>query len=337
MLVGSIYVSVLGRYVIWSNLAFACLLPPALLMPLSWFLVESPRWLLQTGHRERAMEMQRSLRKEPVEANAEFKMMARAFSRATTPSLHYWLAAHIMFLQQFCGANVAATYAREIVAAAGVDAHKDDADLVMLVIQVAVTCAALPLMDTVGRLRLLLVSANICVVSMILLGGVYPDMPAGITSSTMSTAANVTEVAVGSSGARGSRFALGFLAIFFFGYGLGIGPLTWIQAVELTPLRGHGVEFGSVCTFHWACAFCSATFFERVRDMLGRRRSFKVGAACRCKRPTAPTVDAGLGISLPPLGLQMKSDSMSNDVPSPFKCDHSAGLSQERVPSTHIY
>ncbi|KAH6933350.1 hypothetical protein HPB50_014380 [Hyalomma asiaticum] len=331
------------------------------------------------------MEMQRSLRKEPVEANAEFKMMARAFSRATTPSLHYWLAAHIMFLQQFCGANVAATYAREIVAAAGVDANKGDADLVMLAIQVmvAVTCAALPLMDTVGRLRLLLVSANICVVSMILLGGVYPDMPAGITSSTMSTAANVTEVAVGSSGARGSRFALGFLAIFFFGYGLGIGPLTWIQAVELTPLRGHGVEFGSVCTFHWACAFCSATFFERVRvsfgfsemawfygtltfanglvlyyfmpetkqlaletilldecpveDMLGRRRSFKVGAACRCKRPTAPTVDAGLGISLPPLGLQMKSDSMSNDVPSPFKCDHSAGLSQERVPSTHIY
>ncbi|KAH7956428.1 hypothetical protein HPB52_009441 [Rhipicephalus sanguineus] len=123
------------------------------------------------GQRDSAMAMQRTLRKDPIEANAEFKLMERAFSRTPTPSLHYWLATHIMFSQQFCGANMAATCASVVIATAGVYADKEDADL----------------------------------------------------------------------------------AIFI------------TQAVELTPLRGHGVEFGSVCTFHWACAFCSVTFFERVR------------------------------------------------------------------------
>ncbi|XP_049271320.1 uncharacterized protein LOC119391663 [Rhipicephalus sanguineus] len=269
MLIGSIYVSLLGRYVIWSNLAFACLLPAAVLLPLSWFLAESPRWLLQIGQRDSAMAMQRTLRKDPIEANAEFKLMERAFSRTPTPSLHYWLATHIMFSQQFCGANMAATCASVVIATAGVYADKEDADLAIFITQVAVAIAALPLVDTVGRLRLLVVSASVCVASMLLLGSVYPNMPLDAANetiaSTMSTAGNATEIDVGASGVTGSRLGLCLLALFFFGYALGIGPITWIQAVELTPLRGHGVEFGSVCTFHWACAFCSVTFFERVR------------------------------------------------------------------------
>ncbi|KAH7959327.1 hypothetical protein HPB49_010327 [Dermacentor silvarum] len=91
---------------------------------------------VQIGRRDSAMAMQRTLRKEPVEANAEFKLMERAFSRTATPSLHYWLAAHLMFLQQFCGANMAASYARVIMAAAGIEADEGHADLAMLLIQV---------------------------------------------------------------------------------------------------------------------------------------------------------------------------------------------------------
>ncbi|XP_037565046.1 uncharacterized protein LOC119444770 [Dermacentor silvarum] len=135
-LVGTIYVNLLGRHMVWSSLAFACIIPAGVLIPLSWFLVESPRWLLQIGRRDSAMAMQRTLRKEPVEANAEFKLMERAFSRTATPSLHYWLAAHLMFLQQFCGANMAASYARVIMAAAGIEADEGHADLAMLLIQV---------------------------------------------------------------------------------------------------------------------------------------------------------------------------------------------------------
>nr|XP_037289407.1 solute carrier family 2, facilitated glucose transporter member 6-like [Rhipicephalus microplus] len=269
MLFGSIYVTLLGRYVTWSMLAFTCLLPVAVLVPLSWFLVESPRWLLQIGQRERAMEMQRNLRKEPVEANAEFKLMEKAFSGTPMPSLHYWLSTHIMFTQQFCGANMAATCASVLMGPTGVYADREDTDLAILITQVAVALAALPLVDTVGRLRLLVVSANVCVASMISLGSMYPNMlidaASETTTSTLSTAANASELDVGVTIVPGSRLGLVFLIVFFFGYALGIGSVTWIQAAELTPLRGHGVEFGSVCTFHWACAFCSVTFFERVR------------------------------------------------------------------------
>nr|XP_054923579.1 facilitated trehalose transporter Tret1-like isoform X2 [Dermacentor andersoni] len=339
----------------------------------------------QIGRRESAMAMQRSLRKEPVEANAEFRLMERAFSRAVTPSLHYWLAAHMMFLQQFCGANIAATYARVIVAAAGIELDEGHADLAILTIQLAVACAALPLMDTVGRLRLLVASANICVVSMILLASVYPSMPADAmlyTTSKASTAANATEMAAGGSGANGSPLGLIFLAVFYFGYALGLGPLTWIQAVELTPLRGHGVELGSVCTFYWACAFCSVAFFERVRrdfgfselgwfygtltlanglvlyyfmpetkqlaletilldecpveNMLGRRRSFYPSAVARSKRTTLSSAAGSdrLGVSLPSLALPCKSESLSADIPSPFKAHNSPGVPCQEQPFT---
>nr|XP_054923578.1 uncharacterized protein LOC126525284 isoform X1 [Dermacentor andersoni] len=385
MLIGSIYVGLLGRYTVWSSVAFACIIPAVALLPLSWFVVESPRWLLQIGRRESAMAMQRSLRKEPVEANAEFRLMERAFSRAVTPSLHYWLAAHMMFLQQFCGANIAATYARVIVAAAGIELDEGHADLAILTIQLAVACAALPLMDTVGRLRLLVASANICVVSMILLASVYPSMPADAmlyTTSKASTAANATEMAAGGSGANGSPLGLIFLAVFYFGYALGLGPLTWIQAVELTPLRGHGVELGSVCTFYWACAFCSVAFFERVRrdfgfselgwfygtltlanglvlyyfmpetkqlaletilldecpveNMLGRRRSFYPSAVARSKRTTLSSAAGSdrLGVSLPSLALPCKSESLSADIPSPFKAHNSPGVPCQEQPFT---
>ncbi|KAL1421994.1 hypothetical protein MTO96_022527 [Rhipicephalus appendiculatus] len=347
MLIGSIYVTVLGRYVIWSTLAFACLLPPAILLPLSWFLVESPRWLLQVGQRERAMAMQRDLRKEPVEANADSSVEP----------------------------NMAATCASVLIATAGVYADKEDADLAILIAQVAVAFAALPLVDTVGRLRLLVVSANICVVSMILLGSMYPNMPIDAanktTASTPSPAANATELDAGGSDVPGSRLGLVLLIVFFFGYALGIGSVAWIQAAELTPLRGHGVEFGSVCTFHWACAFCSVTFFERVRvgfgfgelawfygtltlanglvlyyfmpetkhlrlesilldecpieDMLGRRRSTTLGSLARGKRPAVPSAGYGLGVFLPSSGPHVKSDSTSFEIPSPFKSDHNGG------------
>nr|XP_054923580.1 uncharacterized protein LOC126525284 isoform X3 [Dermacentor andersoni] len=288
MLIGSIYVGLLGRYTVWSSVAFACIIPAVALLPLSWFVVESPRWLLQIGRRESAMAMQRSLRKEPVEANAEFRLMERAFSRAVTPSLHYWLAAHMMFLQQFCGANIAATYARVIVAAAGIELDEGHADLAILT----------------------------------------------------------------------------------------------IQAVELTPLRGHGVELGSVCTFYWACAFCSVAFFERVRrdfgfselgwfygtltlanglvlyyfmpetkqlaletilldecpveNMLGRRRSFYPSAVARSKRTTLSSAAGSdrLGVSLPSLALPCKSESLSADIPSPFKAHNSPGVPCQEQPFT---
>ncbi|KAH8041431.1 hypothetical protein HPB51_015489 [Rhipicephalus microplus] len=250
MLFGSIYVTLLGRYVTWSMLAFTCLLPVAVLVPLSWFLVESPRWLLQIGQRERAMEMQRNLRKEPVEANAEFKLMEKAFSGTPMPSLHYWLSTHIMFTQQFCGANMAATCASVLMGPTGVYADREDTDLAILITQVmfvscmrlplyctysevAVALAALPLVDTVGRLRLLVVSANVCVASMISLGSMYPNMlidaASETTTSTLSTAANASELDVGVTIVPGSRLGLVFLIVFFFGYALGIGSVTWIQ------------------------------------------------------------------------------------------------------------
>ncbi|XP_075746580.1 uncharacterized protein LOC142804007 [Rhipicephalus microplus] len=41
---------------------------------------------------------------------------------------------------------------------------------------------------------------------------------------------------------------------FCVGYSIGVGPATWALAVELSPLRGGGCDFGTACVFYWASA-----------------------------------------------------------------------------------
>ncbi|XP_077508690.1 solute carrier family 2, facilitated glucose transporter member 8-like [Amblyomma americanum] len=274
-LVGLLYVHLLGRHVTWTTLAFACLVPAALLLPLSWYIVESPRWLIQVDRRDSAVVAQRSLRKEPVEANAEMKLIEKVFVQAPMPSLHYWLAAHLMFLQQFCGANVAAFIVEDAMDSSR-STHDGDATLAALLIQLAVATMVMPFVDTVGRLRLLVLSANICATSMVLLGVVHQgaiersrERPTGAVVAVGAAENSTGPVESGQSGGVAPQLIVIFAALFNFGYAIGLGTVTWIQVVELAPLRCRGLVLGSVCSFHWACAFCSAAFFERVRDSFG--------------------------------------------------------------------
>ncbi|XP_049520984.1 uncharacterized protein LOC125944536 [Dermacentor silvarum] len=74
-----------------------------------------------------------------------------------------------------------------------------------------------------------------------------------------------------------------------------------------------------------------------IEDMLGRRRSFHPSVASGSKRPTLSSVGSvgRLGISLQHSGPHCKSESMSCEIPSPFKTDHSPDQSPDQPqPST---
>ncbi|XP_077508605.1 trehalose transporter 1-like protein [Amblyomma americanum] len=49
--------------------------------------------------------------------------------------------------------------------------------------------------------------------------------------------------------------------VFVAGFSAGLGPVPWILAAELTPLRGTGLEFGTVCAANWAGSFVTANVF----------------------------------------------------------------------------
>ncbi|KAK8760678.1 hypothetical protein V5799_028055 [Amblyomma americanum] len=50
--------------------------------------------------------------------------------------------------------------------------------------------------------------------------------------------------------------------VFMIGFSAGLGPAPWCLAAELSPLRGKGFEFGSVCAFHWASALAITSMFS---------------------------------------------------------------------------
>lgn len=117
-------------------------------------------------------------------------------------------------------------------------------------VQVAATSATVPLMDVMGRTKLLIMSSNVCIVSMVAIGAIHVWGEG--SGSLEPTVAN--------------RVAVLFVAVFIIGFSMGLGPVVWILAAELVPLRGLGTSLAVACAFNWACSFVVTIFFEFARE-----------------------------------------------------------------------
>lgn len=121
-----------------------------------------------------------------------------------------------------------------------------------MLVQVAATSASVPLLDGMGRTKLLVLSSSMCIFSMVSIG-ILHLLGQNTESVTPSFA---------------GRVAVIFVAFFIVGYSVGLGPVTWILAAELVPLRGLGTAMGLACAFNWSCSFLVTVVFEFVRDTL---------------------------------------------------------------------
>ncbi|XP_065286713.1 solute carrier family 2, facilitated glucose transporter member 8-like isoform X3 [Dermacentor albipictus] len=106
-------------------------------------------------------------------------------------------------------------------------------------LQLVTTLLASQLLDMVGRVKPLAVSVTVCTCSMVALGSAFfaYSTPDGSLDSAL-----------------GHDITSACKVVFAIGYSIGLGPATWVLAIELAPLRGRGFDFGSVCVFHWASA-----------------------------------------------------------------------------------
>ncbi|KAH7970845.1 hypothetical protein HPB49_015931 [Dermacentor silvarum] len=122
--------------------------------------------------------------------------------------------------------------------------------------QVASTAAGVKLMSVFSRKRLLTVSAYTCAFSMMILATLYqvgvevdeadPNAPIGVAR----------------------RLPIVFIALYIIGFSVGLGPITWLLAAELVPMRNNGVFSALVAAFSWICAFLVTWFFERINETL---------------------------------------------------------------------
>ncbi|KAM7291895.1 putative sugar transporter [Ixodes scapularis] len=288
--VGILYSFTVGRFLDWAWLALSCTIPALVLASLSQFCVESPRWLLLHDQRKRATEALRLLRSSEADVEDECHAIETTFASVRIPGTHVLLALHVMFLQQFSGINMIIFYASTTFANAGLSLAASDVSILVGVLQrglftglrffqvaafvrrilgadprskalfhdraawgartqVAATAVAVSLMDVIGRRRMLLASALVCTASMLAMG----------LLDTLGTPS-----ASGAPPTMAERLPVPLMAFFVAGFSLGLGPVTWLLAAELVPLRDHGLLMGVTCAFNWACAFAVTLFFESV-------------------------------------------------------------------------
>ncbi|MBX4364923.1 MFS transporter, partial [Mycobacterium tuberculosis] len=123
----------------------------------------------------------------------------------------------LAIFQQWCGINVIFNYAQEIFASAGFDINSTLKSIVATgVVNLVFTIAALPLVDKIGRRKLMLLGASGLTLIYVLIAGAY---------------------AMGIMGWPVLLLVLAAIAI----YALTLAPVTWVLLAEIFPNRVRGL------------------------------------------------------------------------------------------------
>ncbi len=244
----------------WRYMFVAQLVPSVTFLVLMFFMPESPRWLIKAGRDEQARA---TLLKIGDEAYAGETVTAIQqsmgqetgkvpFSALFAPDVRPIMVIGIVLaiFQQWCGINVIFNYAQEIFASAGFDINDTLKSIVATgLINLIFTILALPLVDKLGRRKLMLLgSAGLCVIY-----------------ALMSVA-----YATGALGLPVLILVLVAISI----YAVTLAPVTWVLLSEIFPNRIRGVAM-SVATFAlWVACFALTYSFPLLNAKLGAAGSF---------------------------------------------------------------
>ncbi len=244
------------RYMFWAELV-----PAVAFFVLMFFVPESPRFLVKKGRDAEAVAVLTRLGgSDYAKATLnEIKVTLRGDEKASaslkeTLDKKYLpvliIGCYLAFYQQWSGTNVIFNYAQEIFASAGFDINSTLKSIVATgLINLIATVVALPLVDKIGRRRLMLLGAGGLTIIYILMATAY---------------------ALGILGLP----VLALVLTTIFIYAITLAPVTWVLLSEIFPNRIRGMAMSLATLSLWVGCFLLTYTFPMINAALGASGSF---------------------------------------------------------------
>jgi SP family galactose:H+ symporter-like MFS transporter len=225
----------------WRFLLGAGAIAGLILNGLALLLVESPVWLALMGDRETAKAVETRLGLDsssqevgeilPPARDPRSDGLSSVFSLAGRGVI--FIGIGLFFVQQFVGINAVIYYSaanlEKLADATSEFGVANSTALSLATVNVVATLVAVALVDRVGRRPLLLVS---------------------LIGVAVSCAAIALGAALHSIG-TGHFLSVTGLYLFIISFAIGLGPIAWVTAAELLPIRVRGMAMGIVVASHW--------------------------------------------------------------------------------------
>lgn len=196
VVLGSFYTVALGYALPWHYLCLVAAIPPVLFLLTTFFLPESPSYLVIKGRRQKAIGILRNLRGKYVDVEAEVTELERMNSTSSGGwkglidkdiMRRIGIVVMAFLLTQLCGNFVIMIYTARILQATGAPMNPDAITAITGVLRVGGTMAAVFLLDVLGRRYCLLISHAINATCLFVLGTyVYLAEAAGPDDETFS-------------------------------------------------------------------------------------------------------------------------------------------------------
>jgi len=240
---------------------FCLVAVPAILSLLGLFCVpESPRWLVKSGQRDRAMDVLTRLGGATFAAQAVSDIESTLgndtckmnFRELFAPGMRGIVAFGVLLavLVQWCGINVIFYYTKDVFAAAGYTVSAILLNIIIVgVTNLVFTCVALQTVDKLGRRWLTLAGWGGLVVIFVLMGWCFH--------------AKVTGLPV---------VVLVVLAIGW--YASTLAPMCWVTLAEIFPNRIRGAAMATAVFALWTANFLLTYLFPSMLERFGAAGTF---------------------------------------------------------------
>lgn len=248
----------------WRWMFYACGVPAAIFMILTFLLPESPRWLISAGKTDKAIPTLTKIggkeyalqEVENIQSTLNDDSEKINFGELLKPKFRLALFIGIVLavFQQWCGINTVFNYADEIFTAAGYGVSDTLFNIVITgSVNLIFTLVAMFTVDNWGRKKLMVFGSVGLAVTYVMLGGAYYFELKGIAVLSLVIVA---------------------IAI----YAMSLAPIVWVILSEIFPNRIRGAAMALATFALWIACFVLTYTFPLLNEILGAAGTFWVYA-----------------------------------------------------------